>query len=123
MPTRVVDIPDLVKREYRISTNMGYINMTNARWSKCITTAKTTWWICVLSVKYIALFGFRTTQECKCINAFLPKEILMGDKYIMPFLFKNYSVDSIYAPRGLAYTPLPFRPFSRPFKQKGGADR
>lgn len=41
----------------------------------------------------------------------------------MPFLFKNYSGDSIYAPRGLAYTPLPFRPFSHPFKQKGGADR
>lgn len=103
LPTRVVDIPDLVKREYRISTNMGYINMTNAWQSKCITMAQTTWWICVWSIKYITL----------CVL-----ESVWWNKYITPFLFKNYSGGSIYAPRGLAYTPPPFRPFSRPFKQK-----
>ncbi len=78
LPTRVVDIPDLVKREYRISTNMGYINMINAWWSKCITTAKTTWWICVLNIKYITLYALGSTRWNKYIMLFLSKKIFGG---------------------------------------------
>jgi len=41
----------------------------------------------------------------------------------MSFCLKKYFGDSFYAPRGLAYTPLPFRPFSRLTTQNSGADR
>ena len=63
------------------------------------------------------------TVGSKYINTivFLFLGVFKSDKYIMLFCPRKYLWDSFYAPRGLAYTPLPIRPFSRHFTEKSGA--
>ena len=58
------------------------------------------------------------------IILFFVQENILGSKYItVLFCLKDYFGDSFYAPRGLAYTPPPFRPFSHLTTQNSGADR